>query len=86
MNFDSTLDVAGYDWRLHSLRENPDAYDSPEKHWIAALQGRVELLPTAKIGLNTMMISEGIYLSDRLNREVSSDEVRELSISSKVDV
>jgi len=86
MNFDATLDIAGYDWRLHSLRDDPDAYDSPEKHWIAALQGRVGLMPTAKIGLNTMMISEGIYLSDKLNREVTSDEVRERSISSMVEV
>ena len=56
-------------------------YDSSEHHWIAALQGRVELLPSAELALNTMLISEGIYLSERLGREVTADEVRESSVS-----
>ena len=38
-------------------------------------------LPTAELALNTMLISEGIYLSDRLGREVTAEEVRELSES-----
>ena len=67
--------------RLHDLRENADAYDSPQQHWIAALQGRVALLPTAELALNTMLISEGIYLSDRLGREVTADEIRASSQS-----
>jgi hypothetical protein len=29
----------------------------------------------------TVLISEGIYLSDRLRREVTATEVRELSVS-----
>jgi predicted dehydrogenase len=86
LDFNATADMGGFNWRLHSLRENPDAYDSPERHWIAALQGRVELLPSAKIGLNAMLISEGIYLSDKLNREVSSEEIRAHSKSTAVIV
>ena len=50
----------------------------------AALQGRVELLPTAEIALNTMLISEGIYLSEKLGREVSAAEVLENSVSTAV--
>ena len=38
----------------------------------AAVDGRVELLPTAEIALNCMLISEGIYLSNQLGREVSA--------------
>jgi hypothetical protein len=41
----------------------------------------VELLPSAELALNTMLISEGIYLSDRLGREVTAEEVRESSAS-----
>ncbi|MGP4078773.1 Gfo/Idh/MocA family protein [Pseudalkalibacillus sp. R45] len=74
------------DYRWHQLRENTDAYDSSQHHWIAALQGRVDLLPTAQIALDTMLISEGIYLSDHLGREVTADEVRNLSKSSVVTV
>ncbi|MEZ4728021.1 MAG: Gfo/Idh/MocA family oxidoreductase [Caldilineaceae bacterium] len=52
--------------------------------WIAALQGRVELIRMDEIALNTMLISEGIYLSDRLGREVTAEEVRELSVSTAI--
>ena len=52
-----------------------------QRHWVAALQGRDTLLPTAEIALNTMLISEGIYLAEKLGREVSADEVREKSVS-----
>ncbi|NUP99408.1 MAG: gfo/Idh/MocA family oxidoreductase, partial [Armatimonadetes bacterium] len=57
---------------------------SPLHHWIAAQQGRVPLLPTAECALATMLISEGIYLSDRLGREVTRDEVLEHSASTAV--
>jgi hypothetical protein len=33
-----------------------------------------------------MLISEGIYLSDRLGREVSAEEVHEHSVSTAVKV
>jgi predicted dehydrogenase len=86
MEIDSTVNLKSFDWRLHSIRENADAYDHPQNHWVAALQGRVELLPIAEIALNTMLISEGIYLSDELGREVTAEEVRESSRSTAVEV
>ncbi|MFC0331029.1 Gfo/Idh/MocA family oxidoreductase [Paenibacillus sepulcri] len=79
MDFDSTLDLNAMSERRHRLNPDEDAYDSSSKHWVAALQGRVGLLPTAEIALKTMLISEGIYLSSRLDREVAADEVAELS-------
>lgn len=84
LDVDSTADLNRFNWRLHNVRTDGDAYNSPQHHWIAALQGRVELLPTAELALNTMLISEGIYLSDKLGREVTADEVRESSQSSAV--
>ena len=48
---------------------------------VAALQGRVPLLPSAELALNTMLICEGIYLASRLGREVTAAEVREQSVS-----
>ena len=82
MDMDGTFDVGGADWRWHQLRADEEAYDSPQHHWIAALQGRVPLLPTDAIALQTMLISEGIYLSDRLGREVTPAEVEAHSQSS----
>jgi predicted dehydrogenase len=86
LDLNSTVNLDSFDWRLHSLRENADAYDDPQQHWVAALQGRVELLPVAEIALNTMLISEGIYLSDRLGREVTAEEVKASSKSTAVKV
>jgi predicted dehydrogenase len=86
MELDSTVNLKAFDWRVHSLRPDADAYDHPQNHWVAALQGRVELLPIAEIGLNTMLISEGIYLSDNLGREVTAEEVKAASRSTAIAV
>ncbi|MEK3914352.1 Gfo/Idh/MocA family protein [Paenibacillus sp. FSL H7-0331] len=75
MDLDSRIDLNRMDIRWHRMRENEDAYDSSQQHWIAALQGRVELLPTADIALATMLISEGLYLSDTLGRETTAAEI-----------
>jgi len=75
MDMDGTFDLGAADYRWHQLEENTDAYDSSQHHWIAALQGRVELLPTSEIALQTMLVSEGIYLSNTLGREVTAEEV-----------
>jgi hypothetical protein len=57
-----------------------------QHHWIAALQGRVDLIPTDEIALNTMLIMEGIYLSHWLGREVTAEEVKAESRSTAVRV
>ena len=84
LDADITADLGRFDWRLHMVEEVGDGYDSPQHHWIAARQGRVELLPIAAMALNTMLISEGIYLSNRLAREVTAEEVREMSESTAI--
>ncbi|NIA15354.1 MAG: Gfo/Idh/MocA family oxidoreductase [Nitrospiraceae bacterium] len=84
LDLDCTANLDAFEYRIHNVHEVGDVYDSPQHHWVAALQGRVKLLPTAKLALNTMLISEGIYLSTKLGREVTADEVREASISSAI--
>jgi predicted dehydrogenase len=84
LDLSATVDLGSFDYRVHLMRETADAYDSPQRHWVAALQGRVELLPTAELALNTMLISEGVYLSDKLGREVTADEVRGSSSSTAI--
>lgn len=86
MDIDATTNLDGFDYRIHNVRENGDAYASPLAHFIAAAQGRVPLIPTAEIALNTMLISEGIYLSQKLGREITATEVIETSISSSQEV
>jgi predicted dehydrogenase len=79
-------DLADYIWRRTTVRENYQAYSGPQQHWIAALQGQVPLLPTAELALNTMLISEGIYLSEKLGREVTAGEVKENSVSTAIQL
>jgi predicted dehydrogenase len=86
LDLNATADLERFMFRVHSVDGVGDEYDSPQHHWVAALQGRVDLLPTAELALNTMLISEGIYLSERLGREVSADEVGESSVSTAVRV
>ncbi len=86
MEINASFEADGTDWRWHQLDESQTAYDSPQHHWIAALQERVPLLPTAEIALQTMLISEGIYLSDKLGREVGADEVLAQSKSTAAKV
>jgi predicted dehydrogenase len=86
LELDCTADLDAFNKRIHTVYDVGDAYDSSQHHWAAALQGRIELLPTAEIALNTMLISEGIYISNRLGREVTADEVRSLSQSTAVKI
>jgi hypothetical protein len=44
----------------------------------------VPLLPTAEVALATMKISEGIYLSQRLGREVTPKEIEMESVSTAI--
>lgn len=82
----STADLGQFEYRMHNVHEIGDIYDSSQHHWIAANQGRVDLLPTAALALNTMLISEGIYRSEELGRELTAEEVKELSKSTAVDI
>ena len=84
LDLDCTTNLDRFMFRVHNVQGIGDEYDSPQHHWVAALQGRVDLLPTAELALNTMLVSEGIYLSEKLGREVTADEVREASVSTSV--
>ena len=82
LNAGVDLDAARFRW--NSLRGESSLYGSSQQHWVAALQGRTALLPTAEIALNTMLISAGIYLSEQRGREVTADEVKEWASSTAI--
>jgi len=86
MEMDGTFDLDGANTRWHRCIPNTDAYDGPQPHWVAALQGRVPLIDTAGIALATMKISEGVFLSGKVGREVTDAEIDKESKSSAVKV
>jgi predicted dehydrogenase len=81
VEMNGTFDLRSSDFRWHATDPSYSAYDGPQEHWIATLQGRVPGIDTAALALATALISEGIYLSSQLGREVTIDEVRERSVS-----
>ena len=72
---DCTGDLEKMDYRWTHTEPEENAYTGSEAHWIAALLGKVPLLPTAELALQTLLIQEGITLSSKLKREVTTEEV-----------
>ena len=87
IELDAAVQVAQADARWRSTDPAYAAFDSPQHHWIATLNGSLRKpIDTAAIALNTMLISEGIYLSQRLGREVTAAEVAKRSKSTAVKI
>jgi predicted dehydrogenase len=86
MEMNGAFDLQTAEFRLHSCDPTYDAYDSAQHHWIATVQGRVPGIDTARLALTTALISEGIYLSNQLGREVTVEEVHATSISTATNL
>ena len=84
MEMDGQIHLGSADSRWHRCSDDYDGYDSPQHNWIATVQGRVPPIDTAGLGLSMMLIAEGIFLSQKLGREVTPKEVEEASVSTAV--
>jgi predicted dehydrogenase len=80
----ATVDIAAEQYRLRKINPDIAKYDAPQAHWVALLRDESEMPATAELALNTMLISEGIYQSSVLNREVSADEIAAHSKSAAI--
>jgi len=78
---DASFDIGAAQYRESTLYPERLNFRESQRHWVAALKGECQLLPTAEIALNTQLIQEGIYLSAKLKRQVTADEVKEMSKS-----
>jgi predicted dehydrogenase len=85
LDVDATVDLERARRRFDQVRGDAGALASSVAHFVAALQGRIEPLPTAELALATMLITEGIYLSGELGREVTAEEVMTRSISKALE-
>lgn len=83
---DAVIDVNTMDYLDHTVYADSAHYDNSQLHWIHALLGKCELLPTARIALETQRLQEGIYFSTRLNREVTAEEIDALSKSCALEI
>lgn len=86
MQADMKFDLGNLNYLNHTVYAENAVYDSSQHHWIAVLQGKCEQIPTAMIGLQTQLIQEGIYLSTKLNREVTAEEIEKMSVSKALEI
>jgi predicted dehydrogenase len=84
--FSASFDEKDLDFRSSTVYPEQMFLRSSQGHWIAALRGECELLPTARIALNTQLIQESLYLSDKLGRQVTAEEVIAASATKNTEV
>ncbi len=84
--FNATIDEYDLNFRSETVRPERMFYRSSQGHWLGALQGKCQLLPTAEIALSTQLIQEGLYLSSDLGRQVTTEEVVSSSVSKVAEV
>jgi len=82
VEMDASGDLSEYLFRRQYLEgeRGEAAYDAglaadPLYHWVESLAGRTDPLPTADLGLETMVALDGIYRSADLGREVEREEI-----------
>jgi predicted dehydrogenase len=75
IEMDGTMELRQTDWRWQQVDPSVVHYTESQRHWISAQLGIVPLLDTAGIALTTAFITEGIYLSQHLGREVTAQEI-----------
>ncbi len=76
MEMNATVDVGAARGRWKRVwPEQYDPFDGNQQHWVAVLQGETPLLPSARVGMDMMLIAEGMFMSQKLGREVSAEEV-----------
>ena len=75
LEMNATVDVDMHEKRWHSCDPDAIGFDSPQHNWIYGLLGRVDLIDTGSIALTTAQITEGLYKSAKLGREVTAEEI-----------
>jgi predicted dehydrogenase len=77
MEMDGVLDLRQTDWRWQQCDPSQMHYANSARHWISAQRGLVPFIDTAAIALKTAFITEGIYVSNHLGREVTAAEIEQ---------
>ena len=75
IEMDATFDLERAERRWNQTDPKTPDNTEPQRHWIAAQLGRVPLVDSAGVALNTAFITEGVYISSHRGREVTSQEI-----------
>lgn len=77
VEIDGSADARSATWRWEQCDPAERYYSERQLHWVGALLGKVPLLDTAGIALNTALLTEGIYLSNLLAAEVTAAQIEQ---------
>ncbi len=75
IDFDAIPDLGGTQFRRRLLDNEGSAASDSQHHMVAALAGRVRPMPSAEVALSAMLVSEMLYRSAELGREVLVSEL-----------
>lgn len=81
---ETLLDVGQQDFYLNRHDPQRKYYENSQTLWVGILRGECPPIDTASIALETMLVSEGIFLSNQLKREIGVDEIEALSKSNAI--
>lgn len=81
---ETDVNVGQQDYYLNRHDPGRWMYENSQTMWIGILRGECEDIRSRDIALETMLISEGIFLSDQLGREVRAEEIPQLSRSNAI--
>ena len=81
---ETNLDIKAEQYRRLQLDPSLRVYEGSQDHWVGVLRGECEQIDTPHIALQTMLVSEGIFLSGQLGREVTADEIPSLCKSTAI--
>lgn len=85
-DLDATVDVEGFARRERRFDDGvSDLWENDLYQWLRSVARDEPAVPSAELALNSMLVMEGIYLSEELDREVTAEEVRERSTSTALD-
>ena len=80
----TSFDIGAEQYRRRKLDPSVSIYENSVTHWVGILRGEGREIDTCEIALKTMYVSEGIFLSHKLGREVLADEILELCTSNAI--
>ena len=85
-----SVDIEEFE-RRQTLLESDSGYEMERSagqfhHWIDTICGTADnVIPTAELALNSMLVMEGIYLAQEEGRELTADEIASRSESTAID-
>lgn len=77
----TTFDLVNGEMKRNRLDPITACYNDTLDHWVHALRGHCPLINSKELALNMVKIADGMALSSEYKREMTAQEIEELSVS-----